>query len=132
MTKDEIEHAAQSGEHCFLYREALQNDWIDFSVNVRTSGMWYVRFLMTSNDGPPSKADRENQTRAYLCESLATALDHADPIIALRAYGQACEYAARLNAMGTTPGARHNDAVLEACNRLETLIRTAYPVASKG
>ena len=114
MTKDEIVSASQSSRSsAFLYREALQNGWIDHSMHVHNSGQWYVPFLMTSNDGPPSKADRELQIRAYLCESLATALDHDDPIIALRAYGQATAYAGRLEGMGSTPGSRHCDALLE-------------------
>lgn len=121
MTREEIERASQSGPHCFLYREALQNGWIDHSMHVRNSGMWYVPFL-AEHTPDYGKKEHETQIRAYLCESLATALDHSEPVIRVRAAYQAFCYAGRLEGMGTTPGSRHCDALLEVRNWLESCI----------
>lgn len=130
MTKDEIAAASESNRSsAFLYREALRNEWIDHTMNVRNSGQWYVPVLSADEYRNTPTLLREAQLRAYLCESLATALDHPDPVIALRAYGQATAYAGRLEGMGTTPGSRHCDALLEARNRLESMLRTSTTVA---
>lgn len=116
MQRSEFEARSQTGRNCFLYREALQNDYVDFSLDVRSSGMFYAR---------PFAGDREKQLRCYLCESLLTALEHPEPLIRLRAACQAFAYAGRLEGMGTTPGARHCDALLEVRNMLEAQVRAA-------
>jgi hypothetical protein len=116
MQRPEFEARSQTGRNSYLYREALQNDYVDFSLEVRSSGMFYARPFQ----------DRETQLRCYLCESLLTALEHPDPIIRLRAACQAFAYAGRLEGMGTTPGSRHCDALLEVRNMLEEMVR---PVA---
>jgi len=107
---------AETGRLAWLYREALQNDYCDPAVEVRSSGVFYCR---------PFPGEREKQLRAYLCESLLTALEHTNPLIVVRAAAQAWAYAGRLEGMGTTPGARHCDALLEMRNRLEAMVRPA-------
>lgn len=111
-----LEARASSGPNQWLYREALQNDYCDTTLDVRTSGVFYCR---------PFPGEREKQLRCYLCESLLTALEHPEPIIRARALCQAFAYAGRLEGMGTTPGPRHCDALLEIRNRLEETLRAA-------
>jgi len=115
MNRPEFEARAQTGRNSYLYREALRNDYVDFSLEVRSSGMFYARPFV----------DRETQLRCYLCESLLTALEHPEPLIRLRAACQAFAYAGRLEGMGTTPGSRHCDALLEVRNMLEAQVRAA-------
>lgn len=115
MNQAEFEARSQTGRNCFLYREALQHGYVDFSLEVRSSGMFYARPF----------TDRETQLRCYLCESLLTALEHPEPLIRLRAACQAFAYAGRLEGMGTTPGPRHCDALLEVRNMLEAQVRSA-------
>jgi hypothetical protein len=113
MNRVEFEARSQTGRNSYLYREALAHDYVDFSLEIRSSGMFYARPF----------TDRETQLRCYLCESLLTALEHPEPIIRLRAACQAFAYAGRLEGMGSTPGSRHCDALLEVRNMLEGLIR---------
>jgi hypothetical protein len=113
VNRAEFEARSQTGRNSYLYREALTNDYVDFGLEVRSSGMFYARPLV----------DREAQLRCYLCESLLTALEHADPVIRLRAACQAFAYAGRLEGMGSTPGSRHCDALLEVRNMLEEVFR---------
>jgi len=115
MQRPEFEARSQAGRNSFLYREALANDYVDFSCEVRSTGVFYARPFQ----------DRETQLRCYLCESLLTALEHTDPLIVVRAAAQAFAYAGRLEGMGTTPGPRHCDALLEVRNRLEAMVRPA-------
>ena len=107
---------AQTGPNAWLYREALQNDYCNPELDVRSTGIFYCRAF---------PGEREKQLRAYLCESLLTALEHTDPLIVVRAAAQAWAYAGRLEGMGTTPGSRHCDALLEMRNRLEAMVRPA-------
>jgi hypothetical protein len=116
MNRTEFEARSQTGRNAYLYREALTNDYVDFSLEVRSSGMFYAR---------PLGRGREAQLRCYLCESLLTALEHADPVIRIRAACQAFAYAGRLEGMGITPGSRHCDALLEVRNMLEAQIKVA-------
>jgi len=113
MKADELERRTMTGSNTWLYREAQANGYVDHTVSVRNSGVFYCRKF----------DDRETQFRAYLCESLLTALEHDDPIIRVRAAFQAAEYCARLFGMGKTPGPRHCDALREARNIIETLVR---------
>jgi hypothetical protein len=112
LTQDRLESRAATGPHCFLYREALQNEYADLSVPVRSSGVFYARPFQ----------DREKQLRCYLCESLLTALEHPDPVIRVRAAVQAFAYAGRLEGMGKSPGSRHCDTLLEVRNWLESAV----------
>lgn len=113
MDRETMEKRAASGPNAWLYREALRNEYTDHSMEVRSSGVFYCRPL----------EDREMQLRSYLCESLLTALEHAEPVIRVRALCQAFAYAGRLEGMGTTPGSRHCDALLEIRNRLENEVK---------
>lgn len=113
MNQSDLQLKSESGPSAWLYREALQNDYADPNVVVRTSGMFYVRLI----------ADRETQLRAYLCESLLTALEHSDPIIRVRAACRAFTYSGSLVGMGKSPGPRHCDALLDVRNRLEEMVR---------
>jgi hypothetical protein len=115
MDRTEFERRSQTGRNSFLYREALQNDYVDFSLEVRSSGVFYARPFQ----------DRETQIRCYLCESLLTALEHPEPLIRIRAACQAFAYAGRLEGMGSTPGSRHCDALLEVRNLLEAQVKPA-------
>jgi len=112
MTLEEIKKRAESGSHCFLYRDALRNDWIDPNLIVQSLGMWHCRLL----------DDMTEQLRSWLCESLATALDHDDPLIRLRATLQAYEYTGRLRERDALDS-RSCDALFEARNKLEAPIR---------
>lgn len=109
-----LEAKASSGPNAWLYREALQNDYCDPTLEVRSSGVFYARLFAS---------DREKQLRCYLCESLLTALEHGDPLIRVRALCQAFAYAGRLEGMGLSPGSRHCDALLEIRNLLEEMVR---------
>lgn len=113
MDRATMEKRAETGPNAWLYREALQNEYADHGMEVRSSGVFYCRVL----------EDRETQLRSYLCESLLTALEHPEPVIRARALCQAFAYAGRLEGMGTTPGPRHCDALLEIRNRLESEVR---------
>lgn len=115
MTLEEIQKAAESGPHCFLYREALRRDWVDPDCIVNSTGMWHVKYQINR--------PAYEQFEAWLCESLATALEHPDPMTRLRATLQAYEYTGRLKGMGAHPGSRYSDALLEARNLLESQLR---------
>lgn len=78
-------------------------------------GSWFVPFL---------GGDRLVQLEAYLYESLHCALTHREPLIALRAYGQACFYLGELRATVSGYGAL-SDTLMEARNRIESFIRGA-------
>lgn len=118
MSPETLASKAASGPNCFLYREAEQNGYVDHSLDVCSSGIFYARAFAD---------DRERQLRCYLCESLLTALEHPEPIIRVRAAVQCFAYAGRLEGMGTTPGPRHCDALLAIRNWLESIAR---PVAA--
>lgn len=110
-----LEARAATGPNAWLYREALTHGYVDHSIEVRSSGVFYARPFM----------DREKQMRCYLCESLLTALEHPEPLIRARALCQAFAYAGRIEGMGMTPGPRHCDALLEIRNKLEETLRAA-------
>lgn len=112
LTPESLELLASNSRHAFLWREAWRNEYVDFSVRVRSTGMYYCRFF----------DDPETRWRCYLNESLLTALYHPDPVIRVRAAVQAANYAGRIEGMGKSPGSRHCDAILEVRNMLEGLI----------
>ena len=112
-----LEARSASGDNAWLYREALQNGYCNPELEVRLSGVFYC------NTFPE---DRELQLRCYLCESLLTALEHADPVIRVRAAVQAFAYAGRLEGMGKTPGPRHCDTLLTIRNWLEKVAGRGY------
>ncbi len=114
MSPETLEARASTGPNAWLYREALQNGYVNHGLSVRNTGVYYCA-LFTD--------DREIQLRCYLNESLLTALEHDDPLIRVRATLQAYAYSGRLEGMGKTPGPRHCDALLEARNRLEAEVR---------
>lgn len=103
----------------WLIREAGQNDWINPDYEIQLTGVFSVRCLQRDS------AARTNieQYRAWLCESLATALIHEDATIVLRATLQAWEYAGRLRGMGYEIGSHYSDELYAARNRLEDVLR---------
>ena len=120
MNREQIEQAAVSGPHAFLYRDALQNNWIDFSFGrMVQSGSWYVPMVLGANG---SGCDMDRQLRANLCEALVSALTHSNKKIAFRAFKQAVHYVARLEGLGTTAGVAYYDALSSAQQRIETFL----------
>ena len=114
MSPETLEARCATGPNAWLYREALQNNYVNHGLNVRNTGVYYCALFPD---------DRETQLRCYLNESLLTALEHGEPLIRVRALLQAYAYSARLEGMDKTPGPRHCDALLEARNRLEADVR---------
>lgn len=108
-----LEQRAASGDNAWLYREALQNGYVNPDIKVRSTGIFFCAVM----------SDNETQLRCYLCESLLTALEHESPVIRIRAAIQAFNYAGRLQGLGKTPGPRHCDALLSVRNRLEADIQ---------
>ena len=119
MTREQIEKRAQSGDHCFLYRTALQCEHIDWTCEVTHSGMWHCRAFPNA----------DQSLFAYLTESLATALHHSDRVIATRAAFQAKGYLEtlrvlqRLSPLVNVGGPAYFDAVRQAIQRVENWVR---------
>jgi hypothetical protein len=90
---------------------AERNGWI--GDNPTSMGSWWCK---------PLEGSRETQLESYLVESLHCTLTHREPLIALRAWGQACAYLAELR--GKIGGyGMYSDMLGAARNRLETLLR---------
>lgn len=94
-----------------LRRIAERNGWIGDVPT--TSGSWWCPML--------EGVSRETQLECYLVESLHCALTHAKGVIALRAWGQACQYLGELR--GKVAGySTYSDALMEGRNRLEAML----------
>lgn len=108
MTLEELTAKAESGPYCFLYREALRKNYVDYSGIRRVTGTWATCYI--SGD--------VRRWEAWLCEALATALEHPDRVLATRAAWQAQEYATRLIQLGYTIGGPcWHDALKDALER---------------
>jgi hypothetical protein len=115
MKISELRACAETSETAaWLVREAFKNDWIDETFEVTHSGLWSCKHI---------PADKTDQIRSYLCESLATALIHPDRLIAFRACLQAHAYSSRLQSEGSHPGGRYHDELVNARNRVEGWLR---------
>lgn len=112
MKYQEIERRSESGAHCFLFRDAIQNNWINREHEISNTGSWMVPFF----------TDRKEQLQAFLCESLVSALEHWDLQIAVRACFQATAYVERLHTLGWAGGGRYEDALREAQQRIESWV----------
>lgn len=110
MNRDEIIKRSESGNHCFLFRTAIQNNWIDWSHEINRTGLWMRAFV----------EDRKESLESHLCESLACALYHDDRAIACRACFQATDAMARLKQGHNWAGCGYwEDALRTAQKRIE-------------
>lgn len=106
----DIVNRAESGDHCFLFRAAIQNNWIKLDHEINHTGLWMVPFF----------EDRKTDLEANLCEALACALYHNDRVIACRACFQACSAMARLKQGYNWAGCGYwEDALRTAQKRIE-------------
>lgn len=109
MTFEELTARAESGPYAFLYRTALKNNYVQYNTERRFSGMWATSFM----------AGEVRRCEGWLCESLATALEHPDRIIATRAAFQARQYATKLIQQGLSIGGpQWHDALRDAVQRV--------------
>lgn len=110
MKHSDIEKRAETGDHCFLFRAAVQNGWINKQHEISRTGLWMVPFF----------EDRKTDLEANLCEALACALYHDDRAIACRACFQACSAMSRLKqGFGWAGGGYWEDALRAAQKRIE-------------
>ena len=121
MTREQFERRAESGPHCGLYREALAKGYPDFELSSGVHGVYWARLF------PEGAVNDIEQKRCYLNESLLTALEHREPLIAFRALCQVNHYAGWLTARAEPPSIYERDKLLEARNRVEAWL-SSVPV----
>jgi hypothetical protein len=110
MRYSEIEKRAESGDHCFLFRDAIQRGWINRQHELTRTGLWMRNYC----------EDRKENLESHLCEALACALYHDERAIACRACFQATDAMARLKAVHNWAGCGYwEDALRNAQQRIE-------------